>query len=239
MVEEINNQLMKRNAALKVTFFGDSICVGQGISLYRGWVTQIARHLEELVPRLGREILVSNASVNGRTTRQALEDMPYSVQSPGVDILVVQFGLNDCNYWASDNGLPRVGLGSYRENLREIVTRGFNCGANFIFLNNNHPTNRDQTKMPNANLTYEDSNRRYCEEVRSLVAELPKNVIFHDIHAHVLELCARGVSVNSFLLEDGLHLSEAGHSAYFQLMAPAMTRVVEQMTSAVVSVGQG
>ena len=31
-------------APVKVTFFGDSTCVGQGVSIYQGWVTKIAKH---------------------------------------------------------------------------------------------------------------------------------------------------------------------------------------------------
>ena len=58
---------------IKVTFFGDSTCVGQGVSLYLGWVTRVAQSLDEVSRKIGREIVVSNQSVNGRTTRQALE----------------------------------------------------------------------------------------------------------------------------------------------------------------------
>ncbi len=223
---------MMNDRPLRLSFFGDSICVGQGISLYRGWVAQIARRLDQMVPRLDREVLVSNASVNGRTTRQALEDMPYSVQSPGVDILLVQFGLNDCNYWATDQGLPRVSIGAYRENLREIVARGRRFGAQIVFLNNNHPTTRDRQLLPNADLTYEQSNMRYCSEVRSLVKELPEQVVFHDIHAHFCELVSAGKArLEDLLLEDGLHLSALGHDAYYSLLAPSLIAAAERLVT--------
>ena len=223
---------MSKNGPLRVTFFGDSICVGQGVSLYRGWVTQIAKKFEDMLAEQSERVLVSNASVNGRTTRQALEDMPYSVQYPGVDILLVQFGLNDCNYWATDRGLPRVSLGAYRENLREIVNRGMRFGAKTVFLNNNHPTTRCLHKMPETQLTYEESNERYCEEVRKLVADLPEQVVFHDVHQHFRELVAAGEArLEDLLLDDGLHLSARGHDVYYRLLAPAVISATERLLS--------
>jgi lysophospholipase L1-like esterase len=175
-------------------------------------------------------VLVSNASVNGRTTRQALEDMPYSVQSPGVDVLLVQFGLNDCNYWATDRGLPRVSLGAYRENLREIVSRGLRFGAKVVFLNNNHPTTRAVHIMPNTEITYEQSNAEYCAELRDLVNELPAQVVFNDVHRYFTNLVEAGEErLEDLLLEDGLHLSGRGHDVYYRLMAPAVIAATERL----------
>jgi acyl-CoA thioesterase I len=119
----------QRQDPLRVVFFGDSICVGQGVSLFKGWVTKIASGLDLLSQEIGREIVVVNASVNGNTTRQALERMPYEVQSHGVDILLTQFGLNDCNLWLTDGGLPRVSADAFAANLKEIIARGRRFGA--------------------------------------------------------------------------------------------------------------
>src|SRR6185437_14172947 len=101
--------------SVRVTFFGDSICVGQGVSIYRGWVTRLAEELDTHC-NVRAKLIVTNASVNGRTTRQALEDMPYNVQGHGVDLIVIQFGLNDCNYWLTDRGNPRVSLEAFKAN---------------------------------------------------------------------------------------------------------------------------
>ena len=42
---------------------------------------------------------------------------PYDVQSHEVDVLVVGFGMNDCNYWMTDKGVPRVSQNAFRANL--------------------------------------------------------------------------------------------------------------------------
>lgn len=217
---------------IRVTFFGDSICVGQGVSIYRGWVTRIASSLDEYAQQIGHQILVTNASVNGRTTRQALEDMPYSVQSHGVDIMVVQFGLNDCNYWASDKGLPRVSPGAFKENIREIVSRGVNSGAFKVLLNNNHPTSRSKHVMDFTQITYEESNAAYSQVLRELKDELGGLVTFQDVALHFTSLVnTTGKPIEEYLLEDGLHLSIQGHDAYYDLMMPVLKSAVDEFIS--------
>jgi acyl-CoA thioesterase I len=212
---------------IRLTFFGDSICVGQGVSIYRGWVTRIAKYFDEYAKTFSRKILVTNSSINGRTTRQALEDMPYSIQSPGVDILVIQFGLNDCNYWDSDKGVPRVSLGAYKENLREIIERGLNFGAYKVILNNNHPTVRDTDIFPNTLITYEDSNKLFNTVVRELAEDFTEGFIFLDIEKYFKEFISNGNSMSDYLLPDGLHLSELGHTAYYDKILPVLKSVID------------
>ena len=79
---------------MNVLFFGDSICNGQGIAIHKGWVTRLSQSLSERAKQFGESVLVINASVNGRTTRQALETMPYDVQQPGAQMISIQFGMN-------------------------------------------------------------------------------------------------------------------------------------------------
>ncbi len=216
---------------IRITFFGDSICVGQGVSIYRGWVTRIAKYFDEYSSQLGREIVISNASINGRTTRQALEDMPYSVQSPGVDVLIVQFGLNDCNYWESDRGLPRVSCSAFVENLREIIMRGKTFGAFRVLLNNNHPTTRDKELLPQSDITYEQSNREYNQAIRMLAEELGEQVEFQDIEAYFQTHMDAGEPLGKFLLHDGLHLSLDGHGVYEEVMLPVVEKAVNDFVA--------
>jgi acyl-CoA thioesterase-1 len=229
METDLEFQVSKKaaTAPLKLTFFGDSICVGQGVSIFRGWVTRIAEALERQARIYGRSIIVSNSSVNGRTTRQALEDMPYQVQNHQPDILVIQFGLNDCNYWQTDRGTPRVSRNAFIANLEEIIDRGLNCGARYLLLNNNHPTSRTQEIIPFANIAYEDSNRAYNEAVRIVAARANAQVIFQDVEAFFLKFLSQSEkSMDSYLLDDGLHLNSAGHEIYFDLMRPVILDVV-------------
>lgn len=212
----------------RLIFFGDSICVGQGVSIHKGWVTRLAAHITDLCGKRGREILVLNASINGNTTRQALERMPYDVQSHGVDFMIVQFGMNDCNCWQSDRGLPRVSLKSFGANLDEIIARAFIFGAKGVVLNTNHPTTRDQEKLPFTDITYQESNRRYNEVIRDVARTRGDDVMLNDIERHFEEVLQAGKvkSLHELLLDDGLHLSERGHQIYYEAVEPMIDRLL-------------
>ena len=103
---------------LKLAFFGDSICVGQGISIHEGWVVKISKELTRISSENKLNFFISNSSVNGRTTRQALESMPYEIQNQNYQILIIQFGMNDCNFWETDYGVPRVSKQAFKANGR-------------------------------------------------------------------------------------------------------------------------
>ncbi len=140
--------------------------------------------------------------------------------------MVVQFGLNDCNYWQSDKGLPRVSLEAFEANLKEIINRGRRFGAHRILLNNSHPTTRDQLVLPHTDITYEDSNRQYNAAARAMAKALPREVFFQDIENEFNRFIASGEPLSALLLEDGLHLSEAGHLKYFGIMSQVVIRAV-------------
>ena len=211
----------------KITFFGDSISFGQGISLYQGWVTKFARFCDEN-PRGSYEILVENNSVNGRTTRQALEDMPYALYNDPPNILILQFGLNDCNYWESDLGSPRVSLGSYVANLQEMVERATKIGVSKIVLLNSHPTTLRKNKLTHTDFTFEDSNRLYSEACRKMADSYSNEFEFIDIYLAFTEAESE-VNLSELLLPDGLHLSDKGHDLYYQIIRRHMTSFFEDM----------
>lgn len=220
----------KNDSLIKITFFGDSIFNGQGVSIYKGWVTRISEFVDKYSDEIGQQFLVTNASVNGRTTRQALEDMAYSVQSHGVDILILQFGLNDCNYWVTDKGLPRVSVGAFIENLKEIIERGKRFGAKKIFLNNNHPTTLLDRTFPETTTNFEASNRLYSQAIAQLASSLGPDVHFQDIYTHFKNLISdSSYEMENFLLSDGLHLSVAGHEVYYSLMKPLLISAIQDV----------
>ena len=206
-----------------VVFFGDSICFGQGVSIHRGWVPRLSAEVEKIAIETGRDALVINTAINGNTTRQALERMPYDVQSHGVDILIVQFGINDCNCWKTDRGLPRVSPAAFRANLAEIVDRGIAFGAKHVFLHTNHPTTRTDDVMAFTDKTYQQSNEEYNDLIRAAAADLGHRVVLIDLEKAILEPVREGtVSVADMVLPDGLHLSPRGHDIYFETVGPIL-----------------
>ena len=221
---------MNGNKLNRVTFFGDSICVGQGVSIHKGWVTRIASKVSDLVEKTKKDIVITNASVNGNTTRLALERMPYDIQSHGVDIMILQFGMNDCNYWESDKGLPRVGPKAFKANLDEIIRRATTFGAKKVLMNTNHMTTLTKRVFPNTNITYQESNNSYNQIIRDVALELKRDVILNDIEYRfqcILE--QEQYPLGEYLLEDGLHLSEKGHDVYYKSIIPVLESTIDEV----------
>jgi lysophospholipase L1-like esterase len=214
----------------RIVFFGDSICVGQGVSIHRGWVTRLAARIEQWSRESNLDLVIVNASINGNTTRQALERMPYDVQSHGVGVLIVQFGMNDCNYWMTDRGVPRVSEEAFAANLNEVIRRGMTFGAKSILLHTNHATSRDVEKLPYSDITYEASNRRYNEVIREVAARWADIVTLIDIErAFLAHTQGDTMRLAELLLEDGLHLSVKGHDLYYELAAPIIEACVRKV----------
>ena len=203
--------------------FGDSICFGQLVSSNFTWGTRLH---EGLNSRSGRSmpVTIQNCSVNGNTTRQALERMTYDITSHQPDFLMIQFGMNDCNYWETDQGLPRVSKRAFSANLEEMVNRAVATGTKLIFLNTNHPSlGGSFTHL--SSMSHARSNAEYNEIIRTTHGELIDGnlpVVLVDIEtAWEKRLGAQSdSSLSDLLLPDGIHLSLQGHDLYTDIVIP-------------------
>ncbi|GAM97933.1 hypothetical protein U91I_01563 [alpha proteobacterium U9-1i] len=217
--------------AIRVCFFGDSICVGQDVTLHKTWVVRTSRALSEHFAPRGIEIVVSNPSVNGNTTRQALERMAFDVQSRAVDVLIIQFGLNDLNYWDTDRGVPRVTREAFAANLAEMAARGRANGARDVSISTNHPTTRKDARagLPTS---YQADNELYNVAIRDVASATGAGL--NDVEAHVFDLTERDAgAIAKLVLADGLHLSEAGHDLYADFMTPRAIAAVNRVLASV------
>lgn len=198
---------MEPQSSGRFIFFGDSICHGQHVSVDQTFVHRLARDLQEQTPNL----LVESRSINGNTTRQALERMSYDVTSHHPDAVYVQFGINDANVWATDFGECRVSLDAYRANLAEIVAKSRSAGARRVILGTNHP----------CRLGAEYSARldRYNDAARSVAAELGLALV---------DVARAWPGDPGLILPDGVHLSKPGHDFYYALLKPVILDQVGQ-----------
>jgi lysophospholipase L1-like esterase len=209
---------------VKLVFFGDSICVGQYVSPHLIWTSRISARLDELFS--GQELLVVNSSVNGNTTRMALERIAVDLQNYKPELLVVQFGINDCHFWETDNGVPRIQMRAFEANLHEIITRGRNFGAKKIVLHTNHPTDKP---IPFLNINHSAGNAAYNEIIRRVAAE-DGQVELIDMERVFQQRIESGVSLGDLLLPDGIHLSLAGHELYYNTVCPVLERAVSELS---------
>jgi acyl-CoA thioesterase-1 len=206
-------------AAKRITFFGDSICHGQHISVADIFVARLSAHCGRHYPS---PVIVENRSINGNTTRQALERLSFDVTSNAPDLVYVQFGLNDCNVWATDFGEPRVSLAAYDANLREIVRKLRAAGAATVILATNHECR--------LGAEYETRLLQYNEAVRTLSRELGTGLF--DVRA-----APRPFDPQAMLLQDGIHLSEAGHIFYFEALKDMFVAAVSALPARATAAG--
>ena len=221
---------MLNKPTIRIFFFGDSICFGQGVSQHLTWVTRSSQALDDRFnPRA--DILTQNPSVNGNTTRMALERMPYDVQSHTPDVLYIQFGLNDCNGWETDKGCPRVSRDAFAANLAEMVDRGRTFGAAEVILGTNHPTTRT-AGLPYVGHTYEEANRAYNAIIRQVAKA--KGTLLADAEVAFNEAVNAGeVRYADLVLADQLHLSRTGHDFYLRNRLPILSQAVEAIIARV------
>jgi lysophospholipase L1-like esterase len=208
---------------MKFYLFGDSICFGQLVNAYKTWAVNLAVELAE-IKDYGVPFVVQNAGVNGNTTRQALQRMHYDVTSHRPDFMMIQFGMNDCNYWADDLSLPRVSPNSFIANLEEIVDRAVASGVRHCFLNTNHPSHKGSFSHY-SEVSYDESNAQYNQLVRDAHDRMIGNgqpVTLIDMEKIWLSHLDESplIHLETFLLDDGIHLSEEGHLVYTKFLIP-------------------
>jgi lysophospholipase L1-like esterase len=200
--------------SIKIVCMGDSITAGQYIEPPKKWTAHLKRRLDERFGR-GSCTVVSNG-VSGETTRQGLERFAAAVQTEHPDIVVIQFGLNDCNCWQTDGGLPRVSLRAFEANLTEMVERSRRFGAREVILSTNHRTLRRGPMVSGE--VYEEANARYSQVVREVSAATGSKLC--DVHHAFVPLTDRELSTLLLPAPDILHLSESGNSLYADTIYP-------------------
>jgi lysophospholipase L1-like esterase len=210
---------------LHVVHMGDSITEGQYIDPAVRWTSLIEQRLAD---RFGAGRFVSvNRGISGETTRMGLERYPRDVQQAAPDLLTIQFGLNDCNCWVTDRGVPRVSAEAFVANLVEMVERGRVFGAREIILATNHRTLR-RSILPSGQ-AFEDANARYSELVREVASRT--GVVLCDIRAAFGPFSDEELDPLLLPHPDHLHLSPAGNAVYADTIWPLIERAMASLVS--------
>ena len=206
----MNTSLAPRS--ITVVYMGDSITEGQYVHHSARWTELLTRRIRrEVAGRFDDEALhFFNRGISGETTRQGLERFARDVQALEPRVMTLQFGLNDCNCWDTDRGLPRVSEAAYKANLIEMVERARHFGAKHVVLASNHPTLRFRRLACGQHL--EERRLIYNEIARQAAVET--RAVFCDIAGAFAGLDAAGLAGMLLPEPDVLHLSEQGHQRY-------------------------
>ncbi len=200
--------------------FGDSIGVGQYIPPHITWVHKLS---EWITNNYHKNIIVQNASRNGDTTRLALERMPSDIQKYKPDYVVIQFGINDANFWQTDKGLPRISPDAFRANILEIIERLKFFGTEKIILNTNHLQNNHDIFLGTTDISLCISAKRYNNIIKDVGTFYTKNVYLNDIEKYIFN----NADYKSVTLDDGIHLNVLGHKLYFNNMVEVIKKVLK------------
>lgn len=218
---------------MKVVFFGDSITVGQYISPPDTWAVRLCKYLDSTAKEEGMDITTQIEAVNGRTSRQALEDIAVEVQKHGPELVMIQFGMNDCNHWDTDRGLPRVSKAGFEANMREMIDRALHFGAQRVLLNTNHPSGRNNPFAVKPELSYEQSNRQYNAITREVAGLYDQTLVsLSDMEAVFdADIVQSGNKAEDYLMPapDLLHLNQKGHDLYYTHLLPVIEQNVREI----------
>jgi acyl-CoA thioesterase I len=210
---------------IRVVHMGDSITEGQYIDPSVRWTSLIARRLAET---FGKDRFVSlNRGISGETTRMGLERYPRDVQEAEPDLMTIQFGLNDCNCWDTDRGVPRVSEAAFVANLVEMIDRGRVFGARRIIIATNHRTLR-RLVLPSGEV-FEDANARYSELVRQVAGQT--GVALCDIRQAFEPYSLAELERLLLPHPDHLHLSPDGNTVYAETIWPAIESAMASLVS--------
>lgn len=188
---------------LRLVAMGDSISEGQYLPPECAWPML-----------LDGDYIVHNAGVSNDTTRMMLERFPRDVQALLPDVVVLQAGHNDCNRWQTDRYLPRVSPLAFQANLSEMVERVRKFDA-IPLLCNIVPTRKNEQ--------YDREAEIYSIMVGTVADWL--NVPIIDVRSVFLK---NENWADELLLDDGLHLSEAGSRLYARVVQRRLDEEVRQ-----------
>jgi lysophospholipase L1-like esterase len=204
---------------LTIVYMGDSITFGQYLDPRLRWTTLTDARLDA---RFGDVFESHNRGVSGNTTRMGLERYPEDVQAFRPDVMTLQFGLNDCNYWDTDEGHPRVSEAAFVANLHEMIDRARIFGAREIVLSTNHRTFRREPIASGE--PFETGNARYNELTRVVADEA--GVTLCDVWEAFVPFDDATLERMLLPAPDVLHLSAEGNAVYADVIWPHLEAAV-------------
>jgi acyl-CoA thioesterase-1 len=179
----------------RVVVLGDSLAAGMGLAEADAFPAVA----ESLLRETGLDVEIVNAGVSGDTSAGGLSRVDWVLHQPA-DILVVELGGNDAL-----RGQP---LENTEANLRRIVRRGRETGAEVVLLGMDVPINYG----PDYATAFSQLYPRIAEE---------EDIVL--VAGFVHELGADP----ELLQPDGLHPTAEGQRRLAEQLVPVLTRILE------------
>lgn len=147
--------LLETGQPVRIVCFGDSVT---GVYYHTGgrraWCDLVGIALQRLYPRARLEMI--NAGISGNSTTDALPRMAADVLRHRPQLVLAMFGLND---------VTRVSPDDFRANLRQIVQRSRQAGAEIILMTPNLVSDGDDKRTPGKVAAYAQITREVGQEL--------------------------------------------------------------------------
>lgn len=218
---------MKALPLINVVYFGDSITFGQYVDAADRWTTLVDEELDGIYKDTAIHIQTLNRGVSGETTRMGLNRFANDVQAIQPDIVTIQFGMNDCNCWFTDRGLPRTSERAYQANMAEMIERARHFGASHVILATNHRSMKRKAMLSGE--PFEDASRRYNELARGVVKET--GAILSDVELAFDPFDDSQLEKLLLPYPDCLHLSVEGHRVYAGVVRDPILAAVAELAA--------
>ena len=150
-----------RDRASVLLVLGDSLAAGYGLAPAEAWPAL----LDQRLAHQEYAVRVVNASISGETTAGGLARLPALLETHRPSVVVIELGAND--------GLRGLAVDQLRDNLRALVEKSRDSGAQVVVIPMRVPPNYGPA---------------YSQAFEAAFAELPDD--------------ARGVSLAPFFLKD-------------------------------------
>lgn len=213
------------NDRLRIVAFGDSITNGVGPAGMTEADTFREIIRRELTEKLGREVEVLNAGVNGDIVTLALGRLERDAIEKRPDVVTVMFGGNEAGFYRPQtNGFadtPRVSCEEFAAALRQVVDRVRAAGIRVVLMTCPPMTERYWGRKLEA---YRKNGinflvKEYAQAMREVAAD--KGVELVDVYRAFDEDPA---SLEFF--PDGLHPDARGHRVIAEALAQPLERIL-------------
>lgn len=203
---QAQNENFKLEDGDTIVFLGDSIT--QAASKAEGYISL----LDLFLGVNGYVVETVNAGISGHKSNDMLARLQDDVLDHEPDWVSISCGVNDVwHQFAFDpEGVP---LDEYKENIREIINRCRDAGAQ-VLLNTATPIHEDLDNKENKMLA------SYNAFLRELAEE--ENIILADQYKEFADLISKKLDDTLLLTTDGVHPNPRGH----RLMARTIFRAL-------------
>ena len=197
-------RLLEAGQPVSVACFGDSVT---GVYYHTGgrraWCDLVGLALQRLYPRTPVEMI--NAGVSGNSSADGLRRMEADVLRHQPQLVVAMFGLND---------VTRVSPEDFRANLRQIVQRSRQVGAEVILMTPNFVGAGDPVRLPAKVAAYAQITRDVGREL-----DVPVTDTFRAFEA----VQAKDHRAWIGMMSDAIHPNMRGHKLLAEEVVSTLT----------------